>query len=271
MDDHDCSYRYQSCIITGKTTSNYSQTIAFFAELSYSQQITTSDRYCDENSECAGYDIYCIDAKDCNIHCTGFASCNAANIYCPHSGFGGSCNIYCQGENACRDVIINADDMAGDFNLICQGTNGTEGSVCRGITVYGSKSPSPQMSGSKFNVVCGKNDRACFGSKIRCSDGVDCQVTCNGTLDSCQSLNITGPINKEFTVKCEGEESCLGIMIDGRSASKLNLLGCTEPDSCDDVMLHCPENSAKAPNVDATKNCYIEGMKYVLLYMNALL
>jgi len=64
---------------------------------------------------------------------------------------------------------------------------------------------------------------------------------------------ITGPINGELNVYCNGQMSCFDVVFDAAESNKVSITGCKENESCLDISLYCP------PNSNRIKNCFIEG------------
>merc|ERR1719474_1781597 len=129
-----------------------------------------------EDDEFYGHTIQCDDQADCTVDCSNHASiCRESTILCPdngncvihcHSGSQhdvctdiiidcphGDCTLSCQGESACTNAEINAQD-ASSLDLTC----GT-GFTCSGLTVYFP----PNVDGSAVATVSAGDDSGLNG------------------------------------------------------------------------------------------------------------
>ena len=196
------------------------------------------------STNCQNSIIDCLPNENCSISCTKISACIGSTINCPING---DCNIECRGGTSCENVIINATQSNGNFDLQCLDST----DHCRNIQVYGSEIPS---NTGNFNINCDGYIRSCAYSTINCPVSGDCSISCT-TDTSCRYSQINGPsINGELTINCNGDKSCFDAIFDGRNTNTLQINGCQSYDSCLDLTLYCP------PNSNGSKNCFIQGL-----------
>eukprot|EP01083_Nonionella_stella_P173827 600758_1 len=204
--------------------------------------------------ECSGYrpnkctsPILCNEDEDCVITCNKLG-CESSEIYCPLHG---NCTIICQGLHSCTGATIYANSSIGNFDLICQ-ANYANSNACRNIKVFGNTLPSSSSNTTTdhFNIIC----ETCPTAEIHCAHSTDCQITCNGTMDSCQQMQIIGPLSNELYIQCEGTNACRNAIVSAYDTSDLFIDGCSDPysNSCANLTVYCPS----ATN---TKHCHLEG------------
>eukprot|EP01083_Nonionella_stella_P231708 818034_1 len=206
--------------------------------------------------ECSGYrpnkctsPILCNEDEDCVITCNKLG-CESSEIYCPLHG---NCTIICQGLHSCTGATIYANSSIGNFDLICQANYAnSNGNACRNIKVFGNTLPSSSSNTTTdhFNIIC----ETCPTAEIHCAHSTDCQITCNGTMDSCQQMQIIGPLSNELYIQCEGTNACRNAIVSAYDTSDLFIDGCSDPysNSCANLTVYCPS----ATN---TKHCHLEG------------
>eukprot|EP01083_Nonionella_stella_P033127 90694_1 len=64
---------------------------------------------------------------------------------------------------------------------------------------------------------------------------------------------ITGPLNGDLSIYCNGHISCYNSIFNAAESSVLNINGCKTYKSCLDLQIYCP------PNTNGHKNCNIQG------------
>ena len=70
-------------------------------------------------------------------------------------------------------------------------------------------------------VSCENNENTCNDMVITCPDDADCTVTC-GAFKGCKNLRVICPSNaaKKCTVTCSAQDSCIGLIVTQKDASK---------------------------------------------------
>eukprot|EP01083_Nonionella_stella_P300904 1029674_1 len=212
------------------------------------------------NNTCTSANLTCPTNGDCTINCKTQFSCSYMKMQCPMNG---DCNINCLAHWSCFNIIINATDQIGNFNLLCHDsqsliTNPNQNSyseMCQGMEVYGS---TKQNNMQYFNVSCIAEEKRdmCWYGHVYCAEHMDCFISCKGK-NACAGLSVYGPIDHQLKTECDGfqadDYSCDDITLHGEASSKLVIDCLPYHEACHRMNIWCP------PNSESVKNCFLSG------------
>ena len=143
-------------------------------------------------------------------------ACYKTQFYCPLDGI---CNIKCDGSNACNNaqyIIPNEEDYD-RLNLDCMTyssckyssvkCNHEEKTILLSQLTYSSSTTSWDC---EYYSCC---PYAWKDTVIDCPPGVDCDVSCDGTVLTCINTLINGTSATQLTVNCTNSSSCSSSLI----------------------------------------------------------
>eukprot|EP01084_Bolivina_argentea_P133484 235577_1 len=133
-------------------------------------------------AECSGKTINCSIGEDCNVSCNGQNACRNTIINCDNSNY--VCNINCNDGWSCSNMRINSkNSLSLTITTSTTGTNQLENAtvIC-------------PNTGTCF-INCADNYKMCENIKINAETSTLLNLKCTGTSTTCQNIKLYCPLN----------------------------------------------------------------------------